>query len=76
MDDGAKTQAKDLFGFEMISINRFTTAEIDVHVWPKEMLDMLVDFIKNDPRGEPYRNLDWSREYELAENSSDGQSAL
>ena len=76
VDDGAKTQAKDLFGFEMISINRFTTAEIDVHVWPKEMLDMLVDFIKNDPRGEPYRNLDWSREYELAENSSDGQSAL
>ena len=32
---------KDLFGFEMISQNRFTTAQIDKNTWSEEMLDLL-----------------------------------
>ena len=77
VDGGAKTQVKDIFGFEMITQNRFTTAQIDKNTWTEEMLDLLMEFIKTDKRGEPYRHLDWTREYDLARsNPNDGQSAL
>lgn len=78
VEGGSKTQIKDLFGFEMISANKFTTAQIDKNTWSEEMLDLLLDFIKRDPRGEAYRNLDWSTEYDMARNGDpdDNQSAL
>ena len=42
------------------------------------MLDMLLDWIKTDPRGKEYRDLDWSKEYDLARNGdpNDTQTAL
>ena len=78
VENGAKTQVKDMFGFEMISQNRFTTAQIDRNTWTEEMLDLLMDFIRSDPRGEPYRDIDWSVEYDLARNGdpNDTQSAI
>lgn len=78
VDGAAKTHVKDIFSFEMISQNKFTTAQIDRNVWTEEMLDMLVEFIKNDPSGEPYRNLDWSDEYNMARygDPKDTQTAL
>ena len=78
VDGAAKTQVKDLFGFEMITQNRFTTAQIDKNTWTEEMLDLLMVFIRDDPRAEKYRNLDWSIEYDLARNGdpNDTQSAL
>ena len=74
----AKTQVKDMFGFEMISQNKFTTAQIDKNTWTKDMLDLLMEFIKNDDRAADYRGLDWSEEYDLAINGdpNDTQSAL
>ena len=74
----AKTQVKDLFGFEMITLNKFTTAQIDKNTWTKEMLDMLMEFIEKDERAAEYRGLDWSLEYNLAINGdpADTQSAL
>ncbi len=78
VDSGAKTQVKDIFGFEMITLNKFTPAQIDKNTWSKEMLDLLMEFIENDPRGAEYRGLDWSQEYDLAINGdpNDTQSAL
>lgn len=78
VDSGAKTQVKDLFGFEMITQNKFTTAQIDRNTWTTEMLDLLTEFIRTDPRGEPYRSIDWTREYQLARDGdpTDTQSAL
>jgi regulator of RNase E activity RraA len=78
VDGAAKTHIKDIFGFEMISANIFTTAQIDRATWTEEMLDLLVKFIKEDERGAKYRDLDWSREYELARNGNpdDTQTAL
>lgn len=78
VDGASKTQVKDLFGFEMIAQNRFTTAQIDRNTWTEDMLDLLMDFIANDPRGEAYRGLDWSVEYDLARNGdpNDTQTAL
>ena len=78
VDGAAKTHVKDDFGFEMIAQNKFTTAQIDRNTWTVEMLDLLMDFIKNDPRGEKYRDLDWSHEYDLAVNGdpTDTQTAL
>ena len=52
----------------MITQNVFTTAQIDKNTWTEDMLDLLVKFIKEDPRGEEYRDLDWSKEYDLARN--------
>ena len=67
VDGAAKTQVKDIFGFEMIKLGVYTTADIDIDVWPTEMMNRLVAFIKEDERGEQYRNLDWSKEFEAAE---------
>ena len=55
------------FGFEMIKLGVYTTADIDIDVWPTEMMNRLVAFIKEDERGEQYRNLDWSKEFAAAE---------
>ena len=78
VEGAVKTQVKDLFGFEMISLNKFTTAQIDRNTWTKEMLDMLMEFIETDERAAEYRGLDWSEEYDLAINGdpNDTQSAL
>ena len=40
VDGAAKTQVKDLFGFEMIAQNKFTTAEIDKNTWTKDMFEL------------------------------------
>ena len=78
VEGAAKTHVKDDFGFEMISQNRFTTAQIDRATWTEEMLDLLLEWIKTDPRGEKYRDLDWSLEYKLAREGdpNDTQTAL
>ena len=78
VDGAAKTHVKDDFGFEMITAGKFTTAQIDRATWTEEMLDMLMEWIKTDPRGEQYRHLDWSAEYDLARNGdpNDTQTAL
>ena len=78
VEGAAKTHVKDDFGFEMIKAGKFTTAQIDRATWTEEMLDMLVDWIKTDPRGEKYRDLDWSLEYKLAREGDpdDTQTAL
>ncbi len=78
VDGGAKTQVKDMFGFEMITQNKFTTAQIDKNTWTEEMLDLLMEFIRTDPRAEAFRELDWSKEYALARDGdpNDTQSAL
>lgn len=78
VDGAAKTQVKDMFGFEMITQNKFTTAQIDKNTWSTEMLDLLMEFIETDERAAQYRGMDWSEEYYLAEHGdpNDTQSAL
>ena len=68
VEGAAKTHVKDDFGFDMITAGKFTTAQIDRATWTEEMLDMLTEWIRTDPRGEQYRDLDWSHEYDLARN--------
>ncbi|MDF2922273.1 MAG: demethylmenaquinone methyltransferase-like protein [Paenibacillaceae bacterium] len=78
VEGAAKSHIKDMFGFEMITANLFTTAQIDRNTWTEEMLNMLVKFIQEDERGAHYRDLDWSVEYDLARNGDpdDTQTAL
>lgn len=78
VEGAAKTHVKDDFGFEMITQNKFTTAQIDRNTWTVEMLDMLMEWIQKDDRGIPYRDLDWSKEYDMAINGdpNDTQTAL
>lgn len=76
VDGAQKTQVKDMFGFDMIKANRFTTAEIDKNVWTEEMLDMLMAYINSEPCAAGYRGIDWSKEYEEARQGGDSQSAL
>ena len=78
VEGAAKTHVKDDFGFEMIGQGKFTTAQIDRATWTVEMLDMLMEWIQTEPRGEKYRDLDWSHEYKLAREGDpdDTQTAL
>ena len=78
VENGAKTQIKDVFGFEMITADRWTSAQVDMYTWTVEMLDELQAFIQTDPRGADYRDLDWSHEYDMAIHGepSNNQSAL
>ena len=61
-----KMHVKDIFGFEMIRQGVYTTADIDIDIWPTEMMERLIQFIETDERGEKYRSLDWSKELEDA----------
>ena len=78
IEGAAKTKAKDMFGFAMISQNRFTTAEIDKNIWSVEMLDMLVKYIEENESAAEFRAIDWSEEYRLAgmEDADQAQSAM
>lgn len=78
VDGAVKTKVKDMFGFEMITQNRFTTAQIDKNVWTVEMLDLLVEYIRTNESAAQYRDIDWSPEYDLAVHGdpTDTQSAL
>lgn len=57
----------------MISLNKFTTAQIDKNTWTEEMLDLLMDFIEKDDRAAEYRGIDQTEEYG---DPNDTQSAL
>ncbi len=78
VENGAKTQIKDVFGFEMITADSWTSAQVDMYTWTVEMLDELQAFIQTDPCGADYRDLDWSREYDMAVHGdpSNTQAAL
>ncbi|MBE6726466.1 MAG: RraA family protein [Ruminococcaceae bacterium] len=75
VDGAAKSHVKDDFGFEMIGQGKFTTAQIDRAVWTEDMLDLLTEWIRTDPKGEPYRALDWSPEYRQAKEADPNASA-
>lgn len=78
VDGAVKTKVKDMFGFEMITQNKFTTAQIDKNVWTVEMLDFLMEFINTNEAAAEFRGIDWTTEYELARNNdpNDTQSAM
>ncbi len=78
VDGAVKTKVKDMFGFEMITQNKFTTAQIDKNIWTVEMLDLLMEFINTNEAAAGFRGIDWSMEYELARNSdpNDTQPAM
>lgn len=78
VDGAVKTKVKDMFGFEMITRNKFTTAQIDRNVWTREMLDLLTEYIRTEEAAAEFRDIDWSREYYLADHGdpSDDQSAI
>ena len=61
-----KSHAKDLFGFEMIKQGVYSTADIDIDVWPTEMMNRLIAFIKTDERAAEFRDIDWSEELDKA----------
>lgn len=66
IEQAEKTHCKDFFGFEMIKQNIYQTADIDIDVWPVSVLDRMVNFINSDERAKQYRHLDWSDEYNEA----------
>lgn len=62
--EARKSHVKDMFGFEMIRQNVYTTADIDIDDWPVEMLDRLVKYIQTEECAAEYRDLDWTPEYD------------
>lgn len=74
VDGAAKAHIRDVFGFELLSTNKATTAQID-RQWTPGMLRMLIDFIKTDPRGEEFRDLNWDKELEEAAKAGNVDAA-
>lgn len=68
VDGAAKAHVRDVFGFELISKNIRTIAEID-RPWTAEMLEMLQEFARTDARVAEYNYLDWSAEIAEAKAS-------
>jgi regulator of RNase E activity RraA len=68
VDGAAKAHVRDIYGFEMISKNIVSTADID-RPWTPEMLAGLISWIQKDNRGESYRYLDWAKELEESEKT-------
>ena len=68
VDGAAKAHVRDVFGFELISKNIRTIAEID-RPWTAEMLEMLQEFARTDARVAEYNYLDWSEEIAEAKKS-------
>lgn len=66
IEGARKSHVKDIFGFQMLEDRIYTTADIDVDVWPLEMMDRFVKFIQEDERAEEYRDLCWDAEYRMA----------
>lgn len=71
----AKSHIKDIFGFEMLSQNKYTTAQID-RDYTKEMLDELTAYIRTHEELAEYAGLDWSEEYEIAHKNELGQCSI
>lgn len=61
-----KTKVRDIFGFQRIKEGVYNGADIDTFPWSKAMMDDLVDWIAKEEAGAPYRNLDWTDEFEEA----------
>lgn len=66
VNSAEKTQAKDIFGFAMLEVGKYNAAEIDSTIWTEDMVEAMLDFLKTDPAGEGYRDLDWSLEINAA----------
>lgn len=66
VNSAQKTQAKDIFGFAMLVLGKYTAAEIDSTIWTLDMVNEMILFLDTDPSGEQYRGLDWSMEINAA----------
>ena len=69
INEAKKPHIKDIFSFDCLEKKIYTTADIDLGIWPRKMLDELMEFIRTDPRAEQYQNLDWSKEYRKAQET-------
>lgn len=67
VEQGEKTKVKDIFGFQRVREGKYTAGQIDTFPWSKAMVDDLVEWIRTDPKGQPYQNLNFDQEYREAE---------
>jgi hypothetical protein len=72
-EQGEKTQIKDIFGFERIKQGKYTSAEIDVLTWSKEVMDDFQEWLKTSPEAVKFRHLNWEKEIAASANVGKGQ---
>jgi len=72
-EQGEKTQVKDIFGFERIKEGKYTSAEIDVLTWSKDVMDDFQEWLKTSPEAVPFRHLKWEKEIAASANVGKGQ---
>ena len=69
VEGAAKAHVRDIFGFELISNNLYTIAQID-RAWTAEMLEKLQKFAHTDSRvKDQYGHLSWKREIKEAKET-------
>lgn len=72
-EQGEKTQVKDIFGFERIKEGKYTSAEIDVLTWSKDVMDDFQGWLKTSPNAKPFQHLNWEKEIAASANVGKGQ---
>lgn len=61
-----KGYVRDMFGFEMLEKGVYTAAQIDQSWWPREILDVFLEWFYSTDKTLEFRHLDWSPEIQLA----------
>ena len=69
-----KSHVRDIFGFQRLADNVYSTAQIDVP-WTVPMWEDFIAWIQSDPRAEEFRNLSFEKELEEAKCREKGPEA-
>lgn len=68
-----KSQVRDIFGFQRLNENAYSTAQIDSQ-WTVAMYEDFFAWLKSDPRAKPFAHLTWEDELAKAKEN-EGKSA-
>ena len=61
---GEKQQIKDMFGFERLKDGKYLSSEVDVPVWPWEIMEDFLQWFKTSSQAQPFQHLEWKNEIE------------
>jgi len=64
-----KSHVRDIFGFDRLGSQKYTTAQID-RQWTEAIMNDFLNWIATDQRGAAFRHLEWAEEIEAAKKAS------
>ncbi len=71
--DAEKSHVRDIFGFERLSTQTYTTAQIDA-AWTVPMWEDFLQWFETAPEAQEYQHLSWDQELQEAKRRRDNPS--